>query len=48
MDDNGLEITRRRKRFGKNLIFSNMPEAESGFLIDTYREKNIMERISAF
>lgn len=43
MDNNTQEISRRKKRFGKNLIFSNMLEAESGFLIDTYREKNIIE-----
>jgi transposase len=37
------EIAERKKRFGKNLIFSNLLNAETGYLIDTYREKNIIE-----
>ncbi|MCP4602340.1 MAG: IS1634 family transposase, partial [Proteobacteria bacterium] len=37
------ELAKRKKRFGKNLIFSNMLNAETGYLIDTYREKNIIE-----
>jgi transposase len=37
------QIAERKKRFGKNLIFSNMLNAETGYLIDTYREKNIIE-----
>ena len=37
------EIKEREKRFGKSLIFSNMLEAETGYLIDTYNEKNIIE-----
>jgi transposase len=40
---NDQEIKKREKRFGKNLIFSNMVNAETGFLIDTYIEKNIIE-----
>jgi len=37
------EIKKREQRFGKNLVFSNMLEAETGYLIDTYNEKNIIE-----
>jgi transposase len=37
------EIEKRRKRFGKNLIFSNNIHAESGYLIDAYHEKNVIE-----
>ncbi len=37
------EIQTRKKRFGKSVIFSNMLEAETGFLIDTYHDKNIIE-----
>lgn len=36
-------IDNRKKRFGKNLIFSNMTEAETGYLIDMYAEKNVIE-----
>lgn len=42
-EENEKEIKEREKRFGKNLIFSNMLEAETGYLIDTYNEKNIIE-----
>ncbi|MFC1835611.1 IS1634 family transposase [Thermodesulfobacteriota bacterium] len=41
--ENTDEIHKREKRFGKSVIFSNMLEAEAGFLIDTYHEKNIIE-----
>ena len=41
--ENPEEIKKREKRFGKNLIFSNMLDAETGYLIDTYNEKNIIE-----
>ena len=41
--ENDQEIKKREKRFGKNLIFSNMLDAETGFLIDTYIGKNIIE-----
>lgn len=41
--ENSQEIKEREKRFGKNLIFSNMLDAETGYLIDTYDEKNIIE-----
>ena len=41
--ENSEEIQKREKRFGKNLVFSNMLEAEPGYLIDTYIEKNIIE-----
>ncbi len=37
------EIEKRKKRFGKLIIFSDMLQAETGFLIDTYIEKNIIE-----
>jgi len=37
------EIEARKKRFGKNVIFSNMLGAEAGYLIDTYNEKLIIE-----
>ena len=42
-EENPEEIQKREKRFGKNLVFSNMLEAEPGYLIDTYTEKNIIE-----
>ena len=42
-EENETEIKKREKRFGKSLIFSNMLEAETGYLIDTYNEKNIIE-----
>jgi transposase len=41
--ENAPEIGRRKKRFGKNLIFSNMMGAETGYLIDTYHAKQIIE-----
>jgi transposase len=37
------QIETRKKRFGKSVIFSNMLQAETGFLIDTYHEKNVIE-----
>ena len=37
------QINKRERSFGKNLIFSNMLEAETGFLIDTYHEKKVIE-----
>jgi transposase len=37
------EIEEREKGFGKCLIFSNMLKAETGFLIDTYHEKKVIE-----
>ncbi len=37
------EIKKREKRFGKSLVFSNMLKAETGYLIDTYNEKDIIE-----
>jgi transposase len=42
-EENSEEIKKREKRFGKSLVFSNMLEAETGYLIDTYTEKNIIE-----
>ena len=36
-------IDNLKKRFGKNLIFSNITKAETGYLIDTYAEKNVIE-----
>jgi transposase len=41
--ENTAEIYKRERRFGKCVIFSNMLEAETGFLIDTYHQKNIIE-----
>jgi transposase len=43
LQENTEEIEKRKRRFGKNLIFSNMLDAETGYLIDTYNEKNIIE-----
>jgi len=40
---NAEEIQIRKQRFGKSLIFSDMLDAETGYLIDTYNEKNIIE-----
>ena len=37
------EIAARTKRFGKSVIFSNMLDAQTGYLIDTYHEKNAIE-----
>jgi transposase len=37
------QMETRKKRFGKSVIFSNMLHAETGFLIDTYHEKNVIE-----
>ena len=42
-EENKEEIKKREKYFGKSLVFSNMLEAETGYLIDTYNEKNIIE-----
>ncbi len=42
-EENVEEMKNREKRFGKNIIFSNMIEAEAGYMIDTYNEKNIIE-----
>jgi transposase len=41
--ENTEEIQIRKQRFGKSLVFSNMLDAETGYLIDTYNEKNIIE-----
>jgi transposase len=43
IEDNDDEIRERKKRFGKSLIFSNMADAETGFLIDTYHQKWVIE-----
>ncbi len=37
------EVKKHKMRFGKNIIFSNMMNIESGFMISTYREKNKIE-----
>lgn len=37
------EIARRKQRFGKSLIFSDLLKAETGYLIDTYHAKQIIE-----
>jgi transposase len=42
-DEISTEIEARKKRFGKNLVFSDMLNADTGYLIDTYNEKNIIE-----
>ncbi len=36
-------IIKKSKYFGKHLIFSNMRKAETGYLIDSYTGKNIIE-----
>jgi transposase len=43
IEENPSEIEARKKRFGKSLIFSDMLEAETGYLIDTYHERNAIE-----
>jgi transposase len=43
IDEISTEIEARKKPFGKNLIFSDMLDAETGYLIDTYNQKNIIE-----
>jgi transposase len=43
LHENEDEIAARRKGFGKNLIFSDMLEAETGHLIETYHSKNTIE-----
>jgi len=40
---NKKEIKTRKQRFGKSLVFSNMLDAETGYLLATYNEKNIIE-----
>lgn len=42
-EENSSEIEARKKRFGKSLIFSDMLEAETGYLIDTYHQRNVIE-----
>lgn len=41
--ENEETIKERMKRFGKNIIFSNRLKSETGYLIDSYAEKNIIE-----
>jgi len=43
IEENSDEIEARKRRFGKNLIFSNMLGADTGYLIDTYNRKHIIE-----
>jgi transposase len=43
IEDNKNAIEARKKRFGKSLIFSNMTEAETGYLIETYHQRNAIE-----
>ncbi len=43
MEEDSEQIDRRIRRFGKNLIFSNMLHAETEYLIDTYSQKQIVE-----
>jgi transposase len=40
---NSDEIEARKRRFGKQILFSNMLRAETGYLIDTYHEKKVIE-----
>jgi transposase len=42
-EENISEIEARKKRFGKSLIFSDMLAAETGYLIDTYHQRNVIE-----
>jgi transposase len=42
-EQNETEIEARRKRFGKNLIFSNMLDADTGYLIATYNQRTKIE-----
>ena len=37
------EVDKRRKHFGKNLLFCANPEAESGWIIEQYRAKDRIE-----
>ena len=37
------EVEKRRKHFGKNLLFCANPEAESGWIIEQYRAKDRVE-----
>ena len=43
IEENAREIEARKKRFGKSLIFSDMLGAETGYLIDTYNQRNAIE-----
>ncbi len=43
IDQNEEEIQERKQRLGKSLIFSNMARAETGLLIDTYHQRNVIE-----
>jgi transposase len=43
IEEDREQIEIRKKRFGKNLVFSNMLHAETGYLIDTYCQKQIVE-----
>ena len=43
IEEDPEHIESRKKRFGKNLIFSNMLNAETGYLIDTYNQKQVVE-----
>lgn len=41
--ENEEAMNKRRERFGKNLIFSNMVPDDIGYIIDLYNEKNKIE-----
>lgn len=43
IEENTDEIQERKRRFGKSLIFSDMINAETGYLIDTYHQRNAIE-----
>ncbi len=43
VEENGQETESRKRRFGKSLIFSDMLAAETGYLIDTYHQRNVIE-----
>ncbi len=40
---NKTEIEERKKRFGKNLLFTSRTEAETGWVISQYKEKDVIE-----
>lgn len=42
-EENREEIQERKKRFGKNIIFSNKIDADSEYLVATYNQRNRIE-----
>ena len=43
INENIKEIEDKKLSFGKNILFSNLLNADSSYIIDAYREKNIIE-----